>query len=146
MSTPSSPPAFLILLTRLTALLWLHFGALPRLHRAGSFVRCTAHTLDGRVREELPPGAGPTPEDAVRAMLTAFAEALPWEPWYIPRGAVAHNATDGACGCDLCKVARTEATPASAAPLTLTVDDVLVDHGTGAIDTTFATTPRAEVA
>ncbi len=95
----SSP--LLSLLVELTTLLVTHFAALPEVRRRRSgLYRCIARDERGRRVLHLPEGRGETATAAVEEMLRAFAEALPWEPWYVPTGPVAHAATDGACGCD----------------------------------------------
>lgn len=93
MSSPLLAP-----LVELTTLLLTHFDALPEVRRRRSgLYRCIER---GRRVLHLPEGRGETATAAVEEMLRAFAEALPWVPWYVPAGPVAHAATDGACGCD----------------------------------------------
>jgi hypothetical protein len=137
----STVPLFVLLYARLVTLLWVHFGALPSLLRTGTTVRCAALTLDGRVRADLPTGTGATPEDAVQAVLDAYDRALPWEPWYVPRGVAPHAATDGARGGD---AREHDATPTYAHGATIDTDGTVTDLATGHVDR--PATARAEVA
>ena len=131
------------LLAVLRALCLDHFDARPFLHTTtGRRWRCVVTRRRGpRPSPGLPVGRGATAEGAAQDLLDQLHTRLAAEAFAREAASVALVAAD-AQRADEALAAEGRFPDVGAAPLTLTADDVLIDHGTGAIDAT-GTTRRA---